>query len=32
VDKNGDLKNGVRVEMNQLDLVVVQKAAEEIAD
>jgi hypothetical protein len=32
VDKNGDMKNGVRVEMNQLDLVVIQKAMKEIAD
>jgi hypothetical protein len=31
VDKNIDLKNRVRVEMNQLDLVVVQKAVKEIA-
>jgi hypothetical protein len=32
MDKNGDLKDGVRVEMNQFDLVVIQKAAEEIAN
>jgi hypothetical protein len=32
VDKNGDLKNGVRVEMDQFNLVVVQKAMEEITD
>jgi hypothetical protein len=30
VDKNGDLKNRVRDEMNQLDLVVVQKTTKEI--
>jgi hypothetical protein len=32
VDKNGDLKNGVKVEMNQFNLVVVKKDAEEIVD
>jgi hypothetical protein len=32
VDKNGDLKNRIRVEMNQLDLIVVQKAMKEITD
>jgi hypothetical protein len=32
VDKNGDLKNRVWVEMNQLDLIVVQKAMKEITD
>jgi hypothetical protein len=32
VDKKGDLKNRIRVEMNQLDLVVVQKAMKEIVD
>jgi hypothetical protein len=31
VDKYSDLKNRVWVEMNQLDLVVVQKTAKEIA-
>jgi hypothetical protein len=30
MDKNGDLKNGVRVKMNKLDLVVVQESMEEI--
>jgi hypothetical protein len=30
VDKNRDLENGVRVEMNQFDLVVVQKATKEV--
>jgi hypothetical protein len=32
VDKNGDLKNRVRIEMNQLDLVMVQKVVKEITD
>jgi hypothetical protein len=32
MDKNGDLKNRIRVKMNRLNLVVVQKSAEEIAD
>jgi hypothetical protein len=32
VGKNGDLKNGIRVEMNQFDLAVVKKVAEEITD
>jgi hypothetical protein len=32
MDKNGDLKNGVRVKMNQFNLVVIQKAAEQIID
>jgi hypothetical protein len=30
MNKNGDLKNGLRVEMDQFDLVVVKKATEEI--
>jgi hypothetical protein len=32
MDENGNLKNGARVDMNQLNLVVVQEPAEEIAD
>jgi hypothetical protein len=32
LNKNCDLKNGVRFEMDQLDLVVVKKAMEEIVD
>jgi hypothetical protein len=32
MDKNDDLKDGVRVEMDQFDLIVVQKAAEKITD
>jgi hypothetical protein len=30
--KNGDLKNGVRVKLNQFGLVVIQKVTEEITD
>jgi hypothetical protein len=32
MDENGNLKNGARVDMNQLNLVVVQEPVEEIAD
>jgi hypothetical protein len=32
MDEKGNLKNGVRVEMNQLNLVVVEESAEEITD
>jgi hypothetical protein len=31
MDKNGDLKNRVRVQMDQLNLIVVKKSSEEIA-
>jgi hypothetical protein len=32
VDKNGDMKNEVGVEVNQFNLVVIKKVVEEIAD
>jgi hypothetical protein len=32
MDENDDLKNGVRVKMNKLNLVVVREFAEEIID
>jgi hypothetical protein len=32
MDENGNLKNGVRVKMNKLNLVVVQESAEEITN
>jgi hypothetical protein len=32
MDENGDLENGVRVKMNQLNLVVLQESTEKIAD
>jgi hypothetical protein len=32
VDKNGDMKNRVRVEMNQFNFIVIEKATEEIAN
>jgi hypothetical protein len=32
MDENSDLKNGVRVKMNKLNLVVIQESAEEITD
>jgi hypothetical protein len=32
MDENGNLKNGVRVDLNQFDLVVVQESVEEIID
>jgi hypothetical protein len=32
MDKNGNLKNGNRIEMDQFDLVVIKESTEEVAD